>query len=105
MIAADFDQGWAGRPLLRTSSSLSANGTTSSARECRIVVFCLTFLAGAVFLPGRAEKTSGVSPLSSSWRRPPRARSDDDLRAGASSYSAWAIAPRPPRSPRRAASG
>jgi hypothetical protein len=35
----------AGKPLVRTSSSLSANGTTSSARLCRMVASFFTRFA------------------------------------------------------------
>jgi len=45
----------AGRPLVLTSSSLSAMGTASSARLCRIIVLAFTFVADPYFsTPGRA---------------------------------------------------
>ena len=50
------DSADSGKPLFLTSSSLSANGITSSDRECRITVPGLTGLGRAPSFPGRTEQ-------------------------------------------------
>src|SRR5262249_8120954 len=54
---------FAGSPLLRTNSSLSANGTTSSARLCRMTVPGLTVLAVPCLFHAGQSRTSFASPL------------------------------------------
>ena len=53
----------AGSPLFLTSSSLSANGITSSARLCRITVPGFTVLAVPHFFQAGQSRTSRASPL------------------------------------------
>ena len=49
-----------GRLLLRTSSWLSAKGTTSSAGECRMIVFGFTVVAVPQRFQAGHRSTSGV---------------------------------------------
>jgi hypothetical protein len=52
-----------GSPLFLTNSSESANGITSSARECRITVLALTVLAAAQLFHAGQSRTSLAEPL------------------------------------------
>jgi hypothetical protein len=47
-----------GKALLLTNSSPWVNGTTSSARDCKITVLCLTGLAVACFFHGLLDTTA-----------------------------------------------
>ena len=69
-----------GRPLLRTSSWLSAKGTTSSACECRITVPGLTVRRRSPSLPGRAEQHERRrARVDIHGHGPAPAGSDDDI--------------------------
>ena len=91
MIRADLDQRRAGSPLFLTSSSLSANGTTSSARLCRITVPGFTVLAVPHFFHAGQSRTSRASPLLMFIATAPPLDEPTTTWGWCLSNSAWAI--------------
>jgi hypothetical protein len=79
------------RPLLLSSSSLSLNGTTSSARLCRMTVPAFTVFAVPHFLDAGHRRMSRAPPLSRFMATAPP-RDEPTITLGwCLSNSVWAI--------------
>ena len=65
--------------MMRSSSSESPKGITSSARECRITVPGFTVLADPHWFHAGQSRTSRASPLLMFIATAPPARSDDHI--------------------------